>query len=275
MLKWPRLLPESLSYLSALIGGGVKPRFGWVLQALSGDDRVREATLVRMGPSGNPLPGSEKTLAVDAVGIGFGLQPAARLARLAGCRLRYDPERRYFVPDVGGWGESSIPGVYVAGDGAGVGGADWSEIRGGLAGLHAAWSLCRIDTRQLEKRSRTLRLSEGKIASYLSRFHQVFTPGDGHYRMIPPETTVCRCEGVTAGEITARIWAGDRDLTRLKPARLGMGPCQGRGCEGIAAELLRREGVAPDLLEPLLLRPPLSPLPLSLFGAVERRREGE
>lgn len=270
MLKWPRLSQEALGYLRALLLGGVKPRFGWALLRLCGDDRVREATLIRLDRSGAPLAGSEKKLPVDAVAIGFGLQPAARLSRLTGCRATYDPSRRCFSPVAGHWGESSQPGVYVAGDGAGIGGADWSEVQGRLAGLHAAWSLQHINRKELEDWSSRWRRDRRRLESYLKRFHRIFTPGEAHYRRIPPETVVCRCEGVTAGELQSRMKLGERDLTALKPTRLGMGACQGRGCEGIASELLRLEGVPVQNLTPLNLRPPLFPIPLSSFGAAEK-----
>lgn len=266
MLSWPRLIPESLSYLQELLLKGVRPQFGWGLKRLSGDDRVREATLVRLDRKGEPMPGSEKSLPVDVVGIGLGLQPSVRLGRLIGCLTEYDWERRCFTPKTDYWGQSSQPGVYLAGDGAGVGGADWSEVQGRLAGLHAAWSLNRIGGKQLDELSQKYACAKRKIETYLLKYHNVFMPQDGHYRAITPETVVCRCEGVTAGELVTRMRLGEQDLTALKPTRLGMGPCQGRGCEGIAAELLRLDGVPRESLKPLSLRPPLIPLPVFSFG---------
>jgi NADPH-dependent 2,4-dienoyl-CoA reductase/sulfur reductase-like enzyme len=274
MLRWPRLIPESLSYLRALLVGGVRPHFSWGLKALFGDARVWEATLVRLDGSGEPMPGSEKSLPVDVVGIGFGLQPSIRLSRLIGCQAEYDPVRRCFIPTTDYWGQSSLPGVYLAGDGAGVGGADWSEVQGRLAGLHAAWSLNHTDCKQLDEFCHGWARAKRKIEAYLVQFHKIFTPLDGHYRAITPETVICRCEGVTAGELSARMKLGERDLTALKPTRLGMGPCQGRGCEAIAAELLRLDGVAPETLKPLNLRPPLIPMPLSAFGGGQEKVPG-
>ena len=56
---------------------------------------------------------------------------------------------------------------------------------------------------------------------------------------IAPETVVCRCEDVTRGEIDGAHEAGARDLNQLKHfTRCGMGPCQGRMCGDVAAELL-------------------------------------
>jgi Pyridine nucleotide-disulphide oxidoreductase len=268
MLRWPRLISESFSYLQELLLRGVKLQFGWGLKSLSGDERVRQAILVRLDGMGAPIPGSEKSVTVDVVGIGFGLQPSVRLARLVGCRTEYDRKRRCFTPITDYWGQSSQSGIYLAGDGAGVGGADWSEIQGRLAGLHAAWSLNRTGCGQIDEFSHEWTHTKRKIEAYIVKYHKVFTPQDGHYRTTTPETVVCRCEGVSAGELVKRMRLGERDLTALKPTRLGMGPCQGRGCEGIAAELLRLNGVPCESLRPLNLRPPLVPMPLSAFGGV-------
>lgn len=266
MPRWPRLLSESFTYLKELVSQGVKLKFGWGLKSLSGDNHVESATLVRLDAKGAPVPGSEKRVLVDVVGIGFGLLPSVRLARLVGCRTEYDWKKRYFAPETDSWGQSSQPGVYTAGDGAGIGGADWSEVQGRLAGLHAAWSLNRFDRRRFDDSSRKWTQARRRLQAYLVQYHTVFTPRDNHYRVTTPETIVCRCEGVCAGELLKRIRSGERDLTALKPTRLGMGPCQGRGCEGIAAELLRLDGVPGESLKPLNLRPPLFPMPLSAFA---------
>jgi thioredoxin reductase len=266
VMAWPRLLPESFSYMGELVAKRAKIRFGWALRSLAGDDRVREATLVSLDAAGAPIAGSEKNVPVDVVGIGFGLQPHVRLARLMGCRTEYDFSRRYFAPVSDNWCQSSQPGVYVAGDGAGVGGADWSEAQGRIAGLHAAWSLNRRDCGQLSDFSSHWVRTRKRLQLYVKALHKVFTPKDGHFSAMTPETVVCRCEGVKAGELTARMRMGEQDLTALKPTRLAMGPCQGRGCEGIATELLRLHGVPPENLKTLHLRPPIMPMPLSAFA---------
>ena len=56
---------------------------------------------------------------------------------------------------------------------------------------------------------------------------------------IPPETVVCRCEGVTRAEIEAALDDGAAEMNQLKHfTRCGMGPCQGRLCGEAAAELV-------------------------------------
>ena len=94
------------------------------------------------------------------------------------------------------WGQSSQAGMYLAGDGAGVGGADWSEAQGRLAGLHAAWRLNRTDCKQIDGFSRS-GLIQRKIETYLVQYHNVFTPQDGHYRSHPGNRglSLRRCHG--------------------------------------------------------------------------------
>ncbi len=175
---------------------------------------------------GAPIAGSEKSVPVDAVGIGFGLQPSVRLARLVGCRTEYDWRRRCFTPITDSWGQSSQAGIYLAGDGAGVGGADWSEAQGRVAGLHAAWRLNRTNCKQIDGFNHEWTHTQRKIEAYLVQYHKVFTPQDGHYQITTPETVVCRCEGVTAGELVKRMRLGERDLTALaaNPVRNGSLP---------------------------------------------------
>ena len=66
---------------------------------------------------------------------------------------------------------------------------------------------------------------------------------DGWTDWLRPDTLLCRCEEISAGE--ARQAIKDfalRELNRLKAvSRIGMGRCQGRVCGAAAAELLANE----------------------------------
>ncbi|HOC81846.1 MAG TPA: (2Fe-2S)-binding protein, partial [Synergistales bacterium] len=58
------------------------------------------------------------------------------------------------------------------------------------------------------------------------------------------EIVICRCEEVTLGEIREWIDRGYQTFDELKRVlRVGMGPCQGRGCrEMILRELSLKTG---------------------------------
>ena len=72
---------------------------------------------------------------------------------------------------------------------------------------------------------------------------------------------------------TIKVWICFRDKglgdagekVTAAVTRAGMGACQGRGCEGIAAELMRLEGIPAESMKPFHLRPPLFPMPVPAF----------
>jgi bacterioferritin-associated ferredoxin len=86
---------------------------------------------------------------------------------------------------------------------------------------------------------------------------------------IPSETVVCRCEDVIRSEIDAAFEAGARDVNQLKHfTRCGMGPCQGRMCGDVAAELLAQLAGGRDAVGYWTGRPPLRPVNLNeLIGS--------
>lgn len=263
--RQPGLFGESWTYLSALMRGRTLLKTGWTVMAARGGQRVREVDICRVDSSWNPIPSSRCTLEVDAVALGFGFQAQTRLSRLMGCRTVYDMPTRAFRPETDLFQRTSRPEVYVAGDGAGIGGATMAEIQGHLAGLHASLSLKQIDNGKFAALSAPWLKKKRRTDPYVKRLDEIFTPRDGIYRLMDPDTVVCRCEGVTAGHIWRAIDEGCHSLTSLKPSRVAMGPCQGRGCESVAAEMLRLKGVDPANMEALGLRPPLSPIPASIF----------
>jgi bacterioferritin-associated ferredoxin len=83
------------------------------------------------------------------------------------------------------------------------------------------------------------------------------------------EVIVCRCEEVTIDEIREWIDRGCDTINELKRVlRVGMGPCQGRGCHDIILrELSRRLGVPIDMIEAGTVRPPVKPIKTGLLAS--------
>lgn len=75
------------------------------------------------------------------------------------------------------------------------------------------------------------------------------------------ETIICRCEGISKGEIRGAIHDGMYTITEIKRfIRPGMGPCQGQRCGPLVRRIVSQElGVAPDLIELPTSRPPVKP----------------
>ena len=76
-----------------------------------------------------------RTLALRRRRLRLRPAPETQLADLAGCRFRFDALNRCWLPERDAAGRSSVRGVYLAGDGAGIAGADAAELAGRRAAL--------------------------------------------------------------------------------------------------------------------------------------------
>lgn len=266
--QWERLR-EGWSYLRAL--GGVPYRFGWAVIEARGSEQVEEAVVARLDADWRPVPGTEQTLPVDTVLIGYGFIPSTELSRLLGCEHEYDLRRGGYVPVRDERMQTSLPGVYMAGDGAGIGGAELSAIEGQVAGFSAAEFLGRLTAAGVRARLAPLKSRLARERNFARMLGEFYTPGFGIFDLAREDTIICRCEEVTLGEIRAAAADGVRSTTELKAlTRLGMGNCQGRICGELAARILAREaGLGDDYLATrhatgvFTPRPPIHPVPLA------------
>jgi NADPH-dependent 2,4-dienoyl-CoA reductase/sulfur reductase-like enzyme len=243
MARHPRRLGAYAGYRARLLG----TRFVWghVLVRAEGAGAVERATIARCGPDWAPA-GDERSFAVDAVCTAYGFLPSIELARALGCELRgdavaHDANMR-----------TSVERVLVAGEAAGVGGADLARLEGELAGARAAEAALARPPRDLA----SLQRRRARAADFAALLDDLFRSRPGLGTLPAPDTILCRCEDVTAGEIDA---AGADSPAALKIlTRCGQGPCQGRVCERMIAERL---GAAAGFSA----RPPLRPVPLSVL----------
>lgn len=85
-------------------------------------------------------------------------------------------------------------------------------------------------------------------------------------------TVVCRCEEIEMETVREWISRGYDTFDELKRIlRVGMGPCQGRGCRDIILrELSAATGRPVAELDPGTIRPPVKPIKLGLLAGDER-----
>jgi D-hydroxyproline dehydrogenase subunit alpha len=274
--QWERLR-EGWGYLRAL--RKVSYRFGWSVIEARGSEQVEEAVIARLDAEWRPIPGTEQTLRVDTILLGYGFIPSTQLSRLLGCGHEYDLRRGGYVPGRDESMQTSLPGVYMAGDGAGIGGAELSALEGQVAGYSAAGFLGCLTAGGVTERVAPLRKRLARERRFAAMLRQFYTPGPGIFELAHDDTLVCRCEEVTVGDIRAAAADGVRSMTELKAlTRLGMGNCQGRICGELAARILAREaGLGEDFLSShqatsvFTARPPIHPVPLAemALGAME------
>lgn len=253
-LRQPARLAEAARYLLTLARHGVRVEQGSRVLAAYGDTQV---TAVDIGSA----DGGVRRVETDALCVGFGFRPSTELPRLLGCRTEPDPTGTERLPVVDADGATSVDGLYVAGDCAGIAGVHAAGVRGQLAAQailrRLAPERAPVRVAGLRRRARAL----DRFAALADRLYPLPTDAVAD---IADATEVCRCEGVTAGEIRQAVDTGWNDLHGTKAAtRAGMGPCQGRECGHIVAALAGR-GAGPDReSECFAARMPLRPLPMA------------
>jgi NADPH-dependent 2,4-dienoyl-CoA reductase/sulfur reductase-like enzyme len=270
--EWARALPALAAKPGLLLRGAT-----WRAKLLAPNVRVLPAHRVSAAEGGVALErvrvaplgsGDAEEFDCDALCIGHGLVPATEATRCFRAVHAYAPEDGGWVPVLDADRRTSVTRLYVAGDGGGVRGAAAAPAAGRLAALAALADLGRISAPEHVR---------ARIAPARD-FRRAARTGGAMARMmalrpaliasIPPETVICRCEGVTRGEIEAALRDGAEEMNQLKQfTRCGMGPCQGRVCGEAAAELValhvggrERAGFATGRL-------PLRPVPMeALLG---------
>lgn len=263
LARQPSTFAKGLYYVGWLKARGVRIERNVTLVGIRGEQGVRAIEFRASADRGMPA----ETLACDAVGISFGLKPETQLADLAGCRFRFDATNRCWLPELDAAGRSSVRGLYLAGDGAGIAGADAAELAGRRVALALLDDLGMAHPRGAGRRdAASLERSLKRIAVFRQGIEAAFAPPVQCAAQWPDDMTVCRCEEIDAGTLRRCIRGGEAsEINRLKAlTRVGMGRCQGRMCGEAALTLLAEETGKP-LAEVGRLRSqaPIKPIPLS------------
>jgi len=219
--------------------------------------------------------GRERRLACDGVGYGLALRSETQLADLAGCAFRFNERDRAWLPTRDAAGRASVPGVYLAGDGAGIAGADAAE----RAGERAALALLEDRGLAFDKaRASALEAELARIGRLRDVLEAAFPFPADWVGAIDDATTLCRCEEITAGAVREAASSFDiGEINRLKAvSRVGMGRCQGRICAAASAEVLAAATGKPiDAVGRLRAQAPVKPIPLALQLAADQPEAAE
>jgi NADPH-dependent 2,4-dienoyl-CoA reductase/sulfur reductase-like enzyme len=190
--------------------------------------------------------GSGRTLTVqaDAVALGYHLRPETQLGDLAGCAMAFDQASSQWWLATDEAGRTSVAGVYAAGDGAKIRGADAAEH----AGRRVALALLE-DLKQPFNAG--LRDEQQQALTVMDQFRlglaEAFPWPAEQARALPDSAIVCRCEMISAGELRRTVnEKGACEVNRAKAfSRVGMGRCQGRYCSQAGAEVIAAEAGVP------------------------------
>jgi NADPH-dependent 2,4-dienoyl-CoA reductase/sulfur reductase-like enzyme len=267
LVQKPSMLREGFYLLRILRRGGVRfLRRRAVVSAL-GNPQVTSVEVAPVDRNWHPDRSRSESIHADCLAVGFGLTPEVSLPRLIGAEFEHRPELGGWVPRYNGEMETTCDGVFVAGDGCGVRGAEIAQLQGRLAGIAMAE---RLGVAQGHEKAEKRRLQES--IEHRSRVRQglenIFRIRPGIYDSIEDDTVVCRCEEITWREMQAWLARGINSATQLKMAtRVGMGRCQGRFCAPNLPDMLVRElGDQADLSGSLTVRPPTKPVSLAALA---------
>ena len=106
-----------------------------------GNERVEKAVVVRLDENWRQMEGTEREFDVEMICLSVGMSPLIDLLRTAGCEMAFIPELGGYTPIHNEDLETTVKGIYVAGDSSGVEEASTAIVEGKLAGLNAAVSL--------------------------------------------------------------------------------------------------------------------------------------
>ncbi len=261
-------ITRGLKYTLDLNKGGVPIYYGVSGLKAKGGDRIEA---VEYGWNTLGIRRCE-TLVSDSLLVHFGVIPRTNLTRAAGCHHIWDRGQQCWRPQVDQWGNTSVPGIAVVGDNAGIGGARSAEHSGRLAALEAACRLHLITPQQRDQQGQddlNWMRKDLRVRPFLEALYRL-----PNSLLVPPddETLVCRCEEISAGQIRQAVREGHADPNQVKfYLRCGMGPCQGRQCAPAVAHIVAAAHQRPVAdYPPFRVRPPIRPLSIAQLANLAR-----
>lgn len=223
------------------------------LEAL-GDGKLKEVAF-----DGRRMP-------ADLLLLHQGVVPNVNLANAAGVAHRWNERQLCFEPVLDPDFQSSVPGISVAGDGAGIAGGTAAAERGRIAAIAAVRAL-KPDATVPDAQTIRQRLQREEMGRAFLDW--LYRPAD-RFRQPTGDTLVCRCEEVSAKQVRDMARIGCEGPNQMKAfLRTGMGPCQGRLCGLTVSELIAVERkMTPEQVGYYRLRPPVKPITLAELASL-------
>ncbi|WP_207282190.1 NAD(P)/FAD-dependent oxidoreductase [Pseudomonas sp. FW300-N2F2] len=243
---WRDLL-KGLGLLTELKRAGVRHFRGASNLQIEGADRACALSFDSRGRS--------QRIRADLILLHQGVVPNTQVSWSLRLEHDWSEQQLCWVTRRDQWGESSMPGIFIAGDGGAIGGAQVARLEGRLAALAIAGQ-------QAQARPLQYALRRARAARPL--LDALYRPQVGN-RIPADDVTVCRCEEVSAGDIRRYVDLGCLGPNQAKAfGRCGMGPCQGRQCGLSVTEIIaERRHVSPSEVGYYRIRSPLKPITLA------------
>lgn len=200
-----------------------------------------------------------------------GVIPNTNLSMATGCQHIWDEQQLCWRPEIDQWGGTSLTGVSIAGDGAGIAGAVAAALHGEITALQAVCALGGISSGERSDKAAPLQSRLSRERGFRPFLETLYRPAQGFRTPTDDNVVICRCEEVTAGQIRDALKLGCTGPNQLKAfTRCGMGPCQGRMCGTTVCELIAKEHSVPVAeVGHYRVRTPVKPITLGQLATME------
>lgn len=204
-----------------------------------------------------------------------GVIPSTHMSRSAGIAHEWNAAQRAFQPITDAWGATNQPRLHIAGDSAGIGGAEAAAAAGKLVALNILKACGKLGADARDERAAGARAALFRARAIRPFLDTAYAPPADVFSP-PDETIVCRCEEVTAGDIRIGVGEGASGHRQVKAGlRAGMGPCQGRMCDASVCGILEAASGEPASGEiaPPRARSPIKPVTLGELASLPQHQE--
>jgi NADPH-dependent 2,4-dienoyl-CoA reductase/sulfur reductase-like enzyme len=261
------LLRDAARYRSLLLRHRIPLRYGRIVVRAEGAGKLERVVHAAVDANWRVVPGTEQSVDVDVLCVGYGFVPSLELMRLVGCDFDYQEDLGGHVVHRDEWHRTTVDGVYAAGDGAGVEGSFVAIDEGRIAGLAAAMDAGAIRPDQAVAAAAPARHRLARRRALNAATTRLYRVGPGIFELSTDDTVICRCETVRQRDLAPAVESTD-DINVVKAiTRAGMGPCQGRNCQRQVSSLIARRHGRP-IAEIALATPrmPVRPVPISALA---------
>ena len=107
------------------------------IKEVYGDGKVEGAVIVKLDGNWQPVKDSEEKVDCDTICLAIGLTPSTRLLSQVGVEMEFVPEAEGYVALHNDSMQTTVKGVYVAGDSSGIEEASTAMIEGKITGVSA------------------------------------------------------------------------------------------------------------------------------------------
>ena len=245
---------KGLKMLAQIKRAGVKHYKGIRDLTALGDDDLNQVRFTHLGKT--------QTIHAQHLLVHQGVIPNTQFTRSMGIEHIWNPIQQAWQPQADAWGDMGEK-RFIAGDGAGIGGAIAAELAGQLSALQIAHQQEVLTEEQRDVGAQPLQKQLTKELKVRSFLDTLYAP-DYRDVLSNDHIMVCRCEEVSSGMLRNHARKGCLGLNQSKAfSRCGMGPCQGRMCGLTAAKVLADErGVDVSEIDYMRIRAPIKPVTL-------------